>query len=61
MSSCSNEYVYAKPNPHYNSIRCGLLTNIPPDNGNPDKPHTYDKTCLCDDCNEERMDQTKRD
>ena len=41
--------MYAKPNPHFNSYR-GVLTNVPPDNGNPDKPHAYDRTCLCESC-----------
>lgn len=40
---------YAKPNPHYNSYR-GVLVNRPPDNGNPDLPHAYDRTCLCESC-----------
>jgi len=37
---------YADPNPAFNSYRNGTLTNTPPDNGNPDKKHDYDKTCL---------------
>lgn len=46
---------YAEPNPHSNSIRGGVLTNLPPDNGDPDKPHAPDKTCLCEKCSEWRM------
>lgn len=36
---------YTKPNPAWNSYR-GLLVNIPPDCGDPSKPHAYDPTCL---------------
>lgn len=36
---------YAKPNPAYNSYR-GVLVNVPPDCGDPSKPHAIDPTCL---------------
>lgn len=44
--------MYVKPNPSFNSIRGGSLMNVPSDCGNPEKPHAYDPTCLCDGCNE---------
>jgi hypothetical protein len=36
---------YTKPNPAWNSYRGGLV-NVPPNCGDPSKPHAYDPTCL---------------
>ena len=51
--------MYAKPNPSFNSYRAGGMTNVPPDNGNPERPHAFDRTCLCETCLEYKGRQAR--